>query len=60
MVQAVEQMHAAGFAHKDVKVEHCHFGINADGTQVLKLLEFGIALHLQGDLSHTTSIVTTI
>ena len=51
MVQAVEQVHEAGFAHKDVKIENCHFTTNDDDKQVLKLLDFGAAINLTSKLS---------
>lgn len=42
-------MHEAGFAHKDIKVENLHFGTCADGSSVLKLLDFGMAMQLHGE-----------
>ena len=52
VVQALEQVHEAGVAHKDVKVENCQFTTNDDGKQVLKLLDFGAAMNLTSQLSH--------
>ena len=51
VVQALEQVHKAGFAHKDVKVCNCHFGMSTDGAPILKLLDFGAAIYLPGGLS---------
>ena len=57
VLQALEQVHGVGLAHRDVKVENCHFG-GAD-NRTLKLLDFGGARRLTGPPSTTVACLSS-
>ncbi len=48
-LQAVQEVHALGIAHRDVKLDHFSFKDCPDGSPVLVLLDFSQSLRLHGD-----------
>jgi len=55
-LQAVNDAHQAGIAHKDVKVENFRFRKNPNGTRTLVLLEFGVSIRLEGKVPAMTCL----
>ena len=48
-LQAVQEVHALGIAHRNVKLDNYCFKDCPDDSQVLVLLDFGHSLRLHGD-----------
>jgi hypothetical protein len=48
-LQAVQEVHALGIAHRDIKLDNFCFRECPDGSSVLVLLDFRQSLSLHGD-----------
>jgi serine/threonine-protein kinase len=63
-LEALAQAHAAGIIHRDLKPGNLFLAKRADGTSVLKVLDFGISKVISGalpsdPLTHTSALLGT-
>jgi hypothetical protein len=48
LLEPLEAAHAKGFVHRDLKPENAFIARRADGSEILKLLDFGLARQMDG------------
>ncbi|MBX3211109.1 MAG: serine/threonine protein kinase [Labilithrix sp.] len=56
MLGALEVAHRAGIVHRDIKPANVMLARGADGTETVKLVDFGIAKLAEGGLRTTTGV----
>src|SRR5262249_37845296 len=59
IARALEKAHLAGIVHRDLKPANIFIVRREDGSEMVKLLDFGISLVLGPDLSKTGSMKLT-
>ncbi|MBL8740542.1 MAG: serine/threonine protein kinase, partial [Myxococcales bacterium] len=58
--EAVAEAHAEGVIHRDIKPENLFRTLHADGTPTIKVLDFGIAKHLEGPRKKVLTTPNTV
>jgi serine/threonine-protein kinase len=58
-VQAVAEGHVKGIVHRDIKPGNLFLTTRADGTPLIKVLDFGIAKTLESDAAESTSLTSS-
>jgi serine/threonine-protein kinase len=58
-VQAVAEGHVRGVVHRDIKPSNLFLAHRADGTPLIKVLDFGIAKTLESDAVESTSLTSS-
>lgn len=58
-LQAVAEGHVKGIVHRDIKPGNLFLTSRADGTALIKVLDFGIAKTLDGDSVESTSLTSS-
>jgi eukaryotic-like serine/threonine-protein kinase len=58
-LQAVAEGHVKGIVHRDIKPGNLFLTSRADGTPLIKVLDFGIAKTIDGDSSESTSLTSS-
>jgi eukaryotic-like serine/threonine-protein kinase len=58
--EAVAEAHAEGVIHRDIKPENLFRTLHADGTPSIKVLDFGIAKHLEGPRKKALTTPNTV
>jgi serine/threonine protein kinase len=59
MLRALEAAHEAGIVHRDIKPANVFLVVDANGKRSVKVLDFGIAKFVEGDvtLTHTGAVI---
>jgi eukaryotic-like serine/threonine-protein kinase len=58
-LQAVAEGHVKGIVHRDIKPGNLFLTARADGTPLIKVLDFGIAKTLDSDSAESTSLTSS-
>jgi eukaryotic-like serine/threonine-protein kinase len=58
-VQAVAEGHVRGVVHRDIKPSNVFLSRRADGTPLIKVLDFGIAKTIESDAVESTSLTSS-
>lgn len=58
-VQAVAEGHVRGVVHRDIKPSNLFLSRRADGTPLIKVLDFGIAKTVESDAAESTSLTSS-
>jgi eukaryotic-like serine/threonine-protein kinase len=58
-VQAVAEGHVRGVVHRDIKPSNLFLSRRADGTPLIKVLDFGIAKTIESDAVESTSLTSS-
>lgn len=58
-VQAVAEGHVKGIVHRDIKPGNLYLTHRADGTPLIKVLDFGIAKTAESDAAESTSLTSS-
>ena len=58
-LQAVAEGHVKGIVHRDIKPGNLFLSSRADGTPLIKVLDFGIAKTLDSDSAESTSLTSS-
>jgi serine/threonine-protein kinase len=58
-VQAVAEGHVRGVVHRDIKPSNLFLSHRADGTALIKVLDFGIAKTVESDAVESTSLTSS-
>jgi eukaryotic-like serine/threonine-protein kinase len=58
-LQAVAEGHVKGIVHRDIKPGNLFLTSRADGTALIKVLDFGIAKTIDSDSSESTSLTSS-
>jgi eukaryotic-like serine/threonine-protein kinase len=58
-LQAVAEGHVRGIVHRDIKPGNLFLTSRADGTPLIKVLDFGIAKTLESDSAESTSLTSS-
>jgi eukaryotic-like serine/threonine-protein kinase len=58
-VQAVAEGHVKGIVHRDIKPGNLFLTARADGTPLIKVLDFGIAKTLESDAAESTALTSS-
>jgi serine/threonine-protein kinase len=58
-LQAVAEGHLKGIVHRDIKPGNLFLTTRADGSALIKVLDFGIAKTLEGDAAESTSLTSS-
>jgi len=58
-IQAVAEGHVRGVIHRDIKPGNLFLTHRADGTPLIKVLDFGIAKTLESDAAESTSLTSS-
>jgi eukaryotic-like serine/threonine-protein kinase len=58
-LQAVAEGHIKGIVHRDIKPGNLFLTMRADGTPLIKVLDFGIAKTIEGDAAESTSLTSS-
>ncbi len=58
-LQAVAEGHLKGIVHRDIKPGNLFLSSRADGTPLLKVLDFGIAKTLEGETAESSALTSS-